>query len=100
MPDKMTTIQIETDKPREVEQFVRTQFPMAILSDPSSNVDRLFNLFKFAVEVMGNAEQAQLWMHEPNRVLGGQKPVDVLAEKDGCVRVETILGRIQHGVYS
>ena len=54
----------------------------------------------FAIEVIGNAQQAHLWMHAPNRVLGEKKPINVVFEKDGCTRVKAILGRMQHGVCS
>ena len=48
----------------------------------------------------GREELADLWLRLPNPALGDQIPI-VMARTDiGAREVETILGRLEHGVYS
>ena len=51
-------------------------------------------------EVFGNREKAGRWLRKPNRALGGRVPIDLIASAEGADEVETILGRIEYGVYS
>ena len=53
-----------------------------------------------ALETFGSAEKAYAWMHRPNKALGQRTPVSLLTNASGYKRVETILGRIAHGVHS
>ena len=53
-----------------------------------------------AEEVLGTREKAAAWLHDPNRALGGPRPLDQLDTDLGARQVEQILGRIAHGVYS
>lgn len=40
------------------------------------------------------------WIRRPLRVLGGHAPLDLLDTATGLTLVDTILGRIEYGVYS
>ncbi len=40
------------------------------------------------------------WMQTANRALGGARPADLLATRDGTRGVADVLGRIEHGVFS
>jgi putative toxin-antitoxin system antitoxin component (TIGR02293 family) len=65
--------------------------------------DRLFRLVRVAaqaVETLGDQDKASLWLHAPNRALGGQVPLELLDTDLGTRQVEEVLGRIEHGVYS
>lgn len=53
-----------------------------------------------AVDVFGGRPQAQAWLDRPNRALSGAAPQSLLATPEGRERVLTILGRIEHGIYS
>lgn len=53
-----------------------------------------------AEEALGSAEKAQRWLDAPNRALSGRRPVDLTATEADLRRVERVLGRIEHGVYS
>lgn len=53
-----------------------------------------------AAEVLGGREQAERWLHTPNRALSGQMPLELLDTDLGSRQVEEILGRIEHGVFS
>ncbi|MGH9845548.1 MAG: antitoxin Xre/MbcA/ParS toxin-binding domain-containing protein [Blastocatellia bacterium] len=44
--------------------------------------------------------KASLWLQEPNRALGLQTPLSLLDTDEGARRVEDVLIRIEHGVFS
>ena len=65
--------------------------------------DRLVRLARVAVQaeaVLGGEEAAARWLHRPNRALGGRSPLSLLDTDLGARRVEAVLGRIEHGVFS
>jgi putative toxin-antitoxin system antitoxin component (TIGR02293 family) len=65
--------------------------------------DRLFRLGRIAAladDVLGSREKATRWLHEPNRALGSAVPLRQLDTEVGARRVEDLLLRIAHGVYS
>lgn len=70
---------------------------------PADESDRLFRLARIGSEaagVLGSEEKAARWLHERNRALGGETPLALLDTEIGAKRVEDILGRIEHGVFS
>jgi putative toxin-antitoxin system antitoxin component (TIGR02293 family) len=65
--------------------------------------DRLYRLARTIArmeEVFGSREKAEIWLKEPNRALGMQTPLDLLDTDEGAKRVEDVLIRIGHGVFS
>lgn len=65
--------------------------------------DRLLRLGRIAAcaeEVLGERQKAARWLQKPNRTLGGAIPLSLLDTDAGAQRVEEILGRIAHGIYS
>jgi putative toxin-antitoxin system antitoxin component (TIGR02293 family) len=66
----------------------------------SDRTVRLARVYATAVEMIGNADKAALWLRTPNRALGGEVPIDQLDTDLGVKEVENILGRIAYGVYS
>lgn len=65
--------------------------------------DRLYRLARIIArteEVFGSQEKASLWLKEPNRALGLQTPLSLLDTDEGARRVEDVLIRIEHGVFS
>jgi len=65
--------------------------------------DRLLRLARVAAEaesVLGAADKAGQWLQKPNRALRGAAPLDLLDTYLGAEEVVTVLGRIEHGVYS
>jgi putative toxin-antitoxin system antitoxin component (TIGR02293 family) len=53
-----------------------------------------------AKDTFEDVSKAGLWLQTPNRVLKGQRPIDLLDTDAGVRQVETVLGRIAYGVYS
>jgi putative toxin-antitoxin system antitoxin component (TIGR02293 family) len=65
--------------------------------------DRLFRLARIAAQaadVLGSNDRAARWLHRPNRALGNEIPLSLLDTDLGARRVEAVLGRIAHGVFS
>jgi putative toxin-antitoxin system antitoxin component (TIGR02293 family) len=70
--------------------------------DPPTS-DRLYRLSKLlavAEEVLADAAHAMMWLRRPQPGLGGQVPLDLLATQAGADEVETLLRRIDFGVYT
>jgi putative toxin-antitoxin system antitoxin component (TIGR02293 family) len=64
---------------------------------------QLFELtdsFLFGIEVFENQENFLKWLDLPNAVLGGMAPKALLDIPGGISKVNDMLGRIEHGVYS
>jgi putative toxin-antitoxin system antitoxin component (TIGR02293 family) len=96
----------ELISPTEMHSFIpsrtlaRRKQERKLSSDESNVVARLFLVLDFAEEVFGAHEKARKWLRTPNRALNGLCPIDLLETDYGTRIVETVLGRIQHGVYS
>lgn len=70
--------------------------------DPVAS-ERLLLLTKLAdhgYDVFENQHKFNQWIRQPLRILGGQAPLDLLDTSQGIKVVDTVLGRIEYGVYS
>lgn len=66
----------------------------------SPDHERVVQVFRHALDVFGNPEKAVLWLNQSNRALGDRPPRALLSDSAGLDEVETLLGRIEYGVYS
>jgi putative toxin-antitoxin system antitoxin component (TIGR02293 family) len=69
----------------------------------ASESDRLARVARVAAaaeDVLDDHVKAGRWLQKPNRALGGVTPFDLLGSDLGAEQVETVLVRIDHGVYS
>ncbi len=55
-------------------------------------------LIAAAEETFGSQKKAQIWLSRPTSALGGERPLDLLCTDEGARQIETLLGRIGHGV--
>jgi putative toxin-antitoxin system antitoxin component (TIGR02293 family) len=65
--------------------------------------DRLYRVSKVlavAIEVLRSEAAAMSWLRRSQPGLGGEVPLDQLVTQAGADEVETLLRRIQHGVYT
>jgi putative toxin-antitoxin system antitoxin component (TIGR02293 family) len=65
--------------------------------------DRLFRVGRVAAlaeDILGGTAKAARWLRRPNRALGGKTPLDTLDTDLGTSQVETVLHRVEHGVFS
>ncbi len=68
--------------------------------EESDLIARIARMHDFAVEVFGDEQKARKWLRTPNRALKGLFPLDLLRTDYGARIVETILGRIAHGIFT
>ena len=67
---------------------------------PSSiDATSIDTLLDRAVEVVGDREEALRWLGTPVRALNFETPVSQLATAQGKEAVETVLTRLEHGVF-
>ena len=72
----------------------------ALSVEESDRLARVARAIALAEETMQDAAKAHAWLRRPNRALGNERPLDLLATEGGARLVEQTLGRIAHGVFS
>jgi putative toxin-antitoxin system antitoxin component (TIGR02293 family) len=66
--------------------------------EQSDRLLRLLRVIAHAHAAFGAMEKAARWLRRPTRSLDGSAPLDLLDTDIGARRVETLLGRIEHGI--
>jgi putative toxin-antitoxin system antitoxin component (TIGR02293 family) len=69
-------------------------------AEESDRIVRFARVVAKTKDTLGTSEKASRWLQSPNRALGGDRPLDLLDTDIGVRSVETILGRIEYGLYS
>ena len=64
----------------------------------SDRLLRVARVLAAAEETFGNREKAGVWLRRPTTALGGECPLLLLDTDEGAREVETLLGRIAHGI--
>lgn len=93
---------------KEVEQLIIPRRTLShrksrgepLTTDESDKLIRVVRVAVLAEETFQDDEKAHAWLRDPNRTLGGERPLDLLETEGGARLVEQILGRIAHGVFS
>jgi len=70
----------------------------ALTSAESERLYRLVRLFRKAVNVFENEEEARRWLKRPQMRLGEQVPLEIARLEPGAREAERLLGRIEHGI--
>ena len=68
--------------------------------DESDRLYRLASLLALAADVLGSLDAAREWMTRPAVALGDRTPLQQTRNEAGAQRVESLLTRIEYGVYS
>lgn len=68
--------------------------------DQSGRAWKFAEILSRAVDAIGNQEEAERWMERPALALNGQRPIDLMRTPAGIEILETLLGRIEYGVYT
>ncbi len=68
--------------------------------DESEKIAMVERIIDFAEKVFGDKSKAFQWLRTPNHSFENQRPFDFIQTETGRRLIETILGRIQHGIYS
>ena len=66
----------------------------------SGHLLELARLYRRSVDVLGSAALANRWLRTSLPALNGAQPVTLLDTPAGIQWVFTVLGRVEHGVYS
>lgn len=69
------------------------------MADQNEVEERIARIRERATLIFEDSEKADRWMRTRNRALGAA-PIDLLESHDGAERVETVLHRIEYGVFS
>ncbi len=70
-------------------------------SDESERLLRIGKIVDRAIELMeGNIDMAKSWLTEPVPALGGKTPLEYADTEPGAHEVITLIGRLEHGVFS
>lgn len=69
-----------------------------LTSEQSDRLVRAARVIAEAEETFGSQEKAGRWLRRPTEALGGEKPIALLDTSAGAAEVETLLGRIAHGI--
>lgn len=80
--------------------MARRKAERRLTAQESDRLARLARILTYATEVFGTAEKASMWVSRSNRILQGTAPIELLDTDLGTQVVETMLGRIEHGVIS
>lgn len=79
---------------------LRRQKNQPLTPEESDRLARVARLLGFADETFQDPEKAHRWLRKPNRGLGGQVPLELLATDAGTRLVEQALLRITHGIFA
>ena len=76
----------------------RRQTGGTLTAEESDRLARVARVLTRAEDVFGEPEKSRRWLRKPNRGLGGNVPLELLATEAGSRLVEQALGRIEHGI--
>jgi putative toxin-antitoxin system antitoxin component (TIGR02293 family) len=71
-----------------------------LTAQESDRAVRLARVLAQAKGTFGSLEKARTWLQTSNRALRGEQPFELLDTDAGVQSVETVLGRIDYGIYS
>ncbi len=66
----------------------------------SSHIIEIAKVVEHAVAVFEDEDKVRDWLATPNRSMNGMRPLELFHMPTGLALVNTILGRIEEGVYS
>lgn len=70
-------------------------------SDESDRLLRVSRLLERAIALFeGDAEAARSWLASPAKALAGHAPLDFARTEAGAREVESLIGRLEHGVHT
>ena len=70
----------------------------ALTPEQSDRLVRVARVIAEAEETFGSRDKAAAWLRRPTTTLAGECPLDLLDTDEGAREVETLLGRIAHGI--
>ena len=79
----------------------RRQSRLPLDAGHSDRLVRFARLFRLATELYdGDEDAARAWLTKPSRALDGKTPQDHAGTEVGAREVESLIGRLEYGVYT
>ena len=69
-------------------------------AEESDRTVRLARVFAMATHTLGSSQKASAWLQTANKALAGEQPLHLLDTDTGVRSVESVLQRIEYGIYS
>jgi putative toxin-antitoxin system antitoxin component (TIGR02293 family) len=69
-----------------------------LTAEQSDRLVRVARVIAAAEETFGDERKSREWLRRPTAALAGERPLDLLDTDEGAREVETLLGRIGHGI--
>ena len=69
-----------------------------LTAEQSDRLVRVARMLAMAEETFGRRDKAAAWLRRPTTALAGEQPLALLDTDEGAREVETLLGRINHGI--
>jgi len=69
-----------------------------LTAEQSDRLARILRVIEAAEQVFGEARKAAAWLRRPSSALNDHAPLDLLDTDLGTRQVESLLGRIAHGI--
>jgi putative toxin-antitoxin system antitoxin component (TIGR02293 family) len=66
--------------------------------EQSDRLARILRVIEQAERAFGDATKARIWLRRPTAALADHAPLDLLDTDIGAREVESLLGRIEHGI--
>jgi putative toxin-antitoxin system antitoxin component (TIGR02293 family) len=70
------------------------------MTAPQLPIARLVPVIAHAVGVFGDENKAAHWLATPLAILDNRTPSELLATEEGVIKVDEILTRIEHNIFS
>lgn len=70
----------------------------SLTADQSDRLVRVARVLAAAEETFGSRATAHAWLRRPTAALAGEAPLELLDTEEGAREVESLLGRIAHGI--
>ena len=71
----------------------------ALKPEEADGLARLLRVLKAARELFQNDENADIFLRSPNPALGERIPIEMAQTDLGAREVETVIGRLSHGIF-
>ena len=69
-----------------------------LTAEQSDRLVRILRVIEQAEHAFGDAPKAHSWLRRPTAALADHAPLDLLDTDIGARQVETLIGRIEHGI--
>lgn len=85
---------------KSIQRLIKSGLHKSVSRQIGERSIRLLQIRQKAIDVFESEDRALGWLNEPNAAFSGQTPLVHARTELGCRQIETVLDRIDHGVFS